>query len=197
MQPLKRNSEDRERLQWLHASSSSRGCRQRRRKLARSNTGAEDDSPIPLLFHVWDAQLGQLCTTRTPLASCPCQNRGWKRATDQECAACICPPASLKFFDTGVFYLGFDTEHRPSHGGIAVKDVRVPELLNDLRMHGAHSIEFSEICLERSDAHTSSAQFLDQFYSSVMLRKIMQRKMDATRSEEACCRLANTAPVLR
>jgi hypothetical protein len=182
MQPLKRNNEDREPLQWLHVSSVYRHhletADSEEEKLARSNTGAEDDSPIPLFFHVRDAQLGQLGTALTPSAS-PCRGPGWKRATDQECAARICPPTSFKFFDTGVFYLGLDTKRRPGHGGITVKDVRVPELLDDLRMHGAHSIEFSEICLECGDAHTGSAQFLDQRHSSVMLREIMQREMHA------------------
>ncbi len=194
MQLLKRSSEDRGLLQWLHIESSSQICADSEEKLARGNTGAEDDSPIPLLFHVRDAQLGQLSTALTPSAS-PCQGLGWKCATDQECATHICPPTSLKFFDTSVFYLGLDAEHRPRHGGITVKDVRMPELLGDLRMHGAHRIKVCEVCLERSNAHTGSAQFLDQRYSSVMLREIMQREMNAARSEEACCSLSNTSPV--
>ena len=105
----------------------------KKKKLTSSNTGAEDDSPITLLFHMRDAQLGQLDRVITPSAR-PCPGRRWKSATDKICASSIYPPASLKFFHTGVFDLGVDTEHSPCHGSIAVKDIRLSELLDDPRM---------------------------------------------------------------
>ncbi len=71
----------------------------------------------------------------------------------------------------------------------------MPELLDNLRMHGTHRIKVGDVCLERSNTHTGGAQFLDQCYSSVMLSEIMQRKMHSARRKKACCCLSNTAPV--
>src|SRR6266566_954248 len=121
MQPLKRNSEDREPLQWLHVSSSSRDCRWRRRKTRQKQYWSRRRFSHTLAFPCAGRTAG-LAGHDTYTVSIPvsCQGRWWKRATDQECATRICPPTSLEFFDTGVFYLGLDTERRPGHGGITV-----------------------------------------------------------------------------
>ena len=126
--------------------------------------------------------------------ACPTRR---KRATDQECAPGICPPTSFEFFQAGVFDLGLDAEHAPCHGGVAVKDVRIPKLFDDPRVKGAHRVKVGDVSLERGDAHAGSAQFLDQRDGYVMLREVMQREMHAARSQEARCRLPNTAPVRR
>jgi hypothetical protein len=71
----------------------------------------------------------------------------------------------------------------------------VPELLDDLRVQGAHRVKVGEVCLKRGNADAGYAQFLDQRRSPVMLREIMQCEVRAARGEEACCRLPNTAPI--
>jgi hypothetical protein len=70
----------------------------------------------------------------------------------------------------------------------------VPELLDYLRVYGAHRVKIGKVCLERGDAHTRSAQFLDQGDSHVVLREIMQCEVNTARSEETRRRLSDTAP---
>jgi len=125
------------------------------------------------------------------------RNGGRKRATDQECTARIYPPTLLELIQTGVFHLGLDTEHGPGHRRITVKDVWVPELFDDARVHGAHRVKVSEVRLERCNAHAGGAQFFDQGGSDVVLRVIVQREVHPARGEEACRRLSNTSPALR
>lgn len=124
-------------------------------------------------------------------------NGGGKRATDQECTARIYPPTLFELIQTGVFHLGLDTEHRPGHRGITVKDVWLPKLFDDSRVHGAHRVKVSEVCLERCNAHASCAQLFDQGGSYVVLRVVVQREVHAARGEEACRRLSDTSPALR
>jgi hypothetical protein len=66
-------------------------------KLTRSNTGTEDDPPVPLSFHMGYAQLGQLGPVIYTSARLYPGRQMEKNATDQESATRIDSPSPLEF----------------------------------------------------------------------------------------------------